>query len=160
MTQETEMTAPDLRDQMAMSAHFVRFFSPGTFVSEETVKPIDDWDADAAVQMAADVVERYGARPYAFVFETRGRAADDLDSKLVRTSPRHFIGCDVLTADDVRERFPAETILIGNMDRNDIKRVAVPREGWRGFYEVRDDDVILPATPILTHRTTKGEDHV
>lgn len=27
-----------------MEAHFVTFFSPGTFVAEDTTKPIDSWN--------------------------------------------------------------------------------------------------------------------
>jgi len=64
--------------------HFVTFYSPGTFVSEESSLPIDAWDVDKAKEMAHDVVERYGATPYGFRFTTRSRGDADLDSKIAR----------------------------------------------------------------------------
>ncbi len=46
---------------MAMQKHFVTFYSPGTFVSEETTNPIGSWDVAAAMKMAHGIVERYAA---------------------------------------------------------------------------------------------------
>lgn len=65
-------------------AHFVKFFSPGTFVAETTTEKIDAWSIATAVEMARTVKERYGARPYAFQFITRERGPDDLDSKVTK----------------------------------------------------------------------------
>jgi len=43
--------------------HFVDFFSPGTFVSEQSRRPIDKWDASIAVEMANGIKERHNAKP-------------------------------------------------------------------------------------------------
>lgn len=129
-----------------MHKHFVTFISPGTFVPETSEREIESWDVEAARAMAKDITERYGARPYAFQFTTRSRGPDDLDSKVSATSPTYFFGCDVYDLEQVREKFPNETILISNMEMNKdyIDRVAVPREGWRGFFSVKPTDVVLP----------------
>lgn len=128
-----------------MQKHFVTFISPGTFFAEQTTKDIDSWDIEAARTMAAEITERYGAKPYAFVFTTRSRGPDDLDSKVSATSPTYFFGCDVYTLEQVREKFPDEKILISNMECNAAytDRVAVPREGWKGFYSMKPTDVDL-----------------
>lgn len=49
-----------------MEKHFVKFYSAGIFVAEETVKEIDCWDMDKAIEMSKDIAERYGAKPYGF----------------------------------------------------------------------------------------------
>ena len=64
-----------------VTAHFVTFYSPGSFVAEETTKPIASWDIEAAKKMARTVSERYASKPYGFQFTTRSRGPKDLDSK-------------------------------------------------------------------------------
>lgn len=71
---------------MRIEKNFVTFFSPGTFVHEETTKEIDNWNVDEARDMARGIVERHGATPFAFQFSTRRREEDDLDSKVVSHS--------------------------------------------------------------------------
>ena len=67
-----------------MKAHFVTFYSPGTFVAEQSTKPIASWDVNAAMGMARSVKERYAAMPYGFEFTTRERKDDELDSKITK----------------------------------------------------------------------------
>jgi hypothetical protein len=45
--------------RMKMEKHFVTFLSPGTFMAEDSTKPISSWDIKKAQQMAAKVKERY-----------------------------------------------------------------------------------------------------
>lgn len=75
-----------------MEKHFVTFYSPGIFVSEETTKPVDAWGVDTAVEMAHAIEERYGARPYGFRFSTRARNDDELGSRVVRRSGLYWLG--------------------------------------------------------------------
>src|SRR5712664_3128863 len=106
--------------------HFVRFFSPGTFVAETSDKPVNSWDVDAAVSMACDISERYGARPYGFKFVTRGREDDDLDSKETATSPIYFLGGKIETLAEVEARNdPSERILLSNMRNNGYDRIVI-----------------------------------
>jgi len=80
-----------------MKRHFVQFFSPGTFMAEQTDLSIDTWDVNQAMKMAHGIKERYDATPFGFKFITRERADDELDSKLVSKSGMYFLGGTILT---------------------------------------------------------------
>jgi len=92
---------------------YVVFFSPGTFVAEQTRKPIEGWDTRIAVQMAAEIVERYDATPYGFSFTTV-RTLDPIpdseggyfrvEEKVVKESGTYYIDGEVLTESDIRRR--------------------------------------------------------
>lgn len=45
----------------AISKHFVRFFSPGTFMSETTDREIESWDVEEAIRLSRSVLERHAA---------------------------------------------------------------------------------------------------
>ena len=129
-----------------MKAHFVTFYSPGTFVAETTTKPIPSWDVDLAVAMSADILERHAARPYGFRFSIRERADDELDSKTVAQGPMHYIGGKVETIDDVRQRaLPSESILLGTMERNGWDRIWTSTQGWKWTQPLNADDVVIAA---------------
>jgi len=51
-----------------MKKHFVTFCSPGSFVSEETTKPIESWDTEKAIILSKEITERYNSKPYGFYF--------------------------------------------------------------------------------------------
>ncbi len=123
--------------------HFVTFYSPGTFLSEETTKPIDSWNVEAAKEMARDVVERCGATPYCFVFTTRRRESDKLDSREVARSSRYFLGGKVMTVSDVEREMPDERILLSNMRCNRIERVVVNDNSWRSVQPLGEGDTVI-----------------
>lgn len=127
-----------------MKKHFVTFFSPGTFVSETTQKPIDAWDVEAAKAMARQVKERYGATPYGFQFSTRGRGPDDLDSKTIKKSPMYYLGGKVETLAQVKKRATdKERILVSNMEGNRWKRIITNDNSWRITLPLEKGDVVL-----------------
>lgn len=129
-----------------MEAHFVTFRSPGTFVAEETAKPIPFWDIDLAVAMASDITERYNAKPYGFYFTTRARNDEELDSKVVKRSPMHYIGGKIETLAEVEARNdPSEEILRSNMRCNGYDRIWVTTEGWKWAQPLNADDVVIDA---------------
>ena len=131
---------------MEKTQHFVTFYSPGTFVAEQTSKPIAAWNVDDAVGMAALISERYGASPYGFRFTTRGRGPDDLDSKVIATSPMHYIGGKVETLEEVEARnAPDESILRSNMRGNGCKRIWTSTAGWKWTQPLSDEDVVIAA---------------
>jgi len=124
--------------------HFVTFYSPGTFVAETSQKPIDSWDVETAVIMAADIKERYGATPYGFRFSTRARSADDLDSKEVAKSAMYYLGGRIETLAQVKARNdPKDRILISNMECNGYDRIVVNDNSWRWTQPLHADDVVL-----------------
>jgi len=129
-----------------MEQHFVTFFSPGTFVAEDTTKPINSWSVDDAVAMAALITERHAAKPYAFQFTTRGREDHELDSKVIAKSPMHYIGGRVETLEEVEARnSPDERILRANMRGNGYKRIWRSTAGWSWTQPLNDEDVVIAA---------------
>lgn len=93
--------------------HLVTFMSPGTMYDEYTTKEISAWDPALAMGLAETVVERYGARPYAFQFSTQICAEPVPDGhggtlrvepKTTAESGRYYIKGTLLTYDDVVAR--------------------------------------------------------
>ena len=130
-----------------MKKHFVEFLSPGTFVSEVTQKDIDKWDVDVATEMVAKIKERHGATPYGFRFITRSRKANELDSKITKTSGVYYLGGNVLTLEDVKARKdPKDKTLIWNMEVNKIERVIENTNSWKVTMPLNKDDTVLEWT--------------
>lgn len=123
---------------MADLKHYVTFYSPGTLMSEQITMEIDSWDTRKAVGMAEQVIERHGARPYAFVFKT---FAGDKGCQSYSESAKHFLGGKLDTYDDVVARNdPGERILRSNMSNNGIWIVCVNTNSWKSTmpFEARD----------------------
>lgn len=131
-----------------MTADFVTFFSPGTFVHEDTTKKIASWDVEKACEMARGIKERRNATPFAFQFSTRGREDHELDSKVVKRSGMYYLGGKVETIDDVKKRNdPKEEILLSNMRCNGWKKIITNTNSWRVTQPLLDGDVVLDWKP-------------
>jgi len=130
-----------------MQKHFVTFMSPGTFVAEQTEKPIDSWDVKTAQEMAEKITERYGAKPYCFYFTTRERKNNELDSREIKRSPKYYLShCKVETLAEVKKRNdPKEKILLSNMECNGYKKIVTTTTGWKWTQPFNEDDIILTA---------------
>lgn len=136
--------------KIVMKKHYVTFFSPGTFFSEHTTKEIDKWDVKKAMKMADNIVERYSATPYGFRFTTRGRTADDFDSKELARSNMYYLGGRIETLEEVEARNdPKEEILRSNMRCNKWDKIIVNENSWRMVqpFEEEKGDVLLEYTP-------------
>lgn len=130
-----------------MKAHFVHFMSPGTFVTEQTRKPIESWDVDEAVKMAREIKERHNARPYGFQFSTRERKEDDFGSKEVARSGVYFLGGKIETLAEVEARnLPHERILRSNMRNNGWDKIVINTNSWEWTQPLGENDVVLPVT--------------
>lgn len=131
-----------------MEKHFVIFYSPGTFVSEQSERPIDSWAPAAAVRMADEIRERHGATPYGFVFTTRSRGPNDLDSKESARSGVYYLGGKIETRAEVEARnAPDEQIMRDNMRINKIERVIINTNSWKVTMPFKECDVLLDYTP-------------
>jgi hypothetical protein len=131
-----------------ITAHFVTFLSPGTFVHEESTHPIKSWDIAKASEMAHDIVERHGATPFCFYFTTRGRTDRQLDSKEIKRSGRYFLGGKIETLAEVKKRNdPDERILRANMEGNGYKRIIVNTNSWKITQPFESDDTYLEWKP-------------
>lgn len=127
-----------------MDAHFVIFYSPGTFVAETTEKPIDSWDIDKAKEMAKVITERHGATPYGFSFTTRSRGDEDLDSHVSARSPMYYLGGKIETVDEVRARATdKDRILLANMEGNGYDRIITNNNSWQWSQPLDKDHVVL-----------------
>lgn len=136
-----------------MKKHFVTFYSPGTFVAEESTKPIDAWDVDKAVKMARKVSERYNAKPYGFRFSTRERGKDDLDSKVTKRSGLYWLGGKVETLAQVKARATEkDRILVSNMECNKYERIVTNDNSWRWTMPLEKGDVVLDVVPVMDER--------
>jgi len=127
-----------------MKQDYVIFFSPGTFVAEQSAKPIDSWDIDKAIEMSKGIKERYGALPYGFCFTTRERKDDELDSQEVKRSGMYYLGGEVLTLQNVINRNdPKDKILISNMRCNGYEKIIVNTNSWQWTQPLDKNDIIL-----------------
>jgi len=130
-----------------MKQHFVTFLSPGTFMAEDSTKPIDSWDIEQAKKMAESITERYNAIPYCFYFTTRERGEKDLDSHETKRSGNYYLPhCKVETLAEVKKRNdPKERILLSNMEGNGYKKVVTTTKGWKWTQPFEEKDVLLEA---------------
>ncbi len=148
---------------MPTRKHFVTFLSPGTFMSEQTTKPIDAWDSVQAVVMSEKIVERHGAKPYGFYFTTclvTGPVPDgeggtlNVESKEVERSGMHHLGGKVESYDEVD---PKEEVLRRNMDWNDYAYVCTTTNSYRHTAIFDEKDVVVDATGQVTERGNSPE---
>jgi hypothetical protein len=127
-----------------MKKNFVTFYSPGTFLSEQTTKEIDSWDIHTAVEMAKDIKERYDAVPYGFEFIEKSREENDLDSHTSKTSNFYFLGGEIFTLEQIKEKNdPDDRILISNMENNNYKKVIVNTNSWKAVLPFKEDSIVL-----------------
>lgn len=147
--------------------HQVTFYSPGTFVSESSTYDIESWDTVKAVELSEKVVERYGAKPYGFVFETLltfpNIKSDDGDSfkvqpKVKETSGIHFLGGKLETYDDVVKRNDSkESILRDNMRYNDSWIVCINTNSYRSTIPFGEKDCVVDAQGKIVERGNSPE---
>lgn len=136
-----------------MRKHQVTFYSPGTLFSESSTRPIEKWDTAKAVEMSKEVSERYGAKPYGFIFETVLTAKDISDgeggtlrveAKVVKRSGIHFLGGNLETYDDVVKRNKdEESILRSNMEGNGMWVICVNTNSYRSTLPFNTEDKII-----------------
>jgi hypothetical protein len=127
-----------------MKKHFVIFMSPGTFVAEQTEKPIASWNVKKAVEMSKKIIERYNAKPYGFYFTTRERKDNELDSKVVKSSGMYYLGGKIITLEELKARkSPNDSTLISNMECNDWDKVVETNNSWRWIQPLRKGDKIV-----------------
>lgn len=140
-----------------MRKHYVTFLSPGTFVSEETRRPVASHSVSEAVGAAHSVTERHGAKPYAFYFTTV-LAADpvpDGEGGLLRVEERevfrsgvHYLGGKLLTLDDLEARGdPSLRILVSNMKANNWPIVVENNNSFVVVRPFEEGDLIVNAHP-------------
>jgi len=127
-----------------MKQDFVTFYSPGTFVAEQTTREVANWNVTKAVEMMPDIEERYGARPYGFQFHTKKRGWRDLEPKEIKRSGMYYVNCKVETLVEIEGRAdPKESTLLSNMKCNGWDKVVSPREGWAWTQPLREGDTVL-----------------
>lgn len=135
-------------DTATVIAHFVTFFSPGTFVAETSTRPIEEWNTELACEMAHEITERYNATPYGFRFHTRERGPNDLDSEQTQQSAIYYLGGKIETLAEIEARDdPSEKVLLSNMKTNGYDRVLVNTNSWKWTAPLEPGDIVLDWTP-------------
>lgn len=132
-----------------MKKHYVRFLSPGTFVSELSDVEIESWNVEKACEMARDVKARYSATPYGFTFFTRERSESEFEPKITAKSEgTYFLGGvirkaeEILAGDD-----PKEETLRWNVKYNDFAGVITNTNSWKITLPFEKNDVLLDWKP-------------
>lgn len=106
----------------------VTFYSPGTFVPEENVVETTLTDPYQIAELARDIVQRYGARPFCFKIEGEKRM--------------HWLGGTIKTIDDIPDT-KENYILRWNMINNNITRVIENNNSYKHTSPFGEDDVLL-----------------
>lgn len=123
-----------------MKKDFVTFYWPGAIVAETSESPIDSWNVEEAINMA----RKNKTLPYGFIFTTRERNENDLDSHESKKSGIYYLGGDVLTLKDVKSRNnPDDKILISNMECNHWDKIVVNTNSWTWTQPLKKDDIVL-----------------
>jgi hypothetical protein len=147
---------------MKKTDYYILFLSPGTFVSETNREkvPRADHNVEHALELAKGIVQRYGAKPYAFRFETKRCEETMSNGKVCRSEPEvtssglHYIDGEVLTLDDIADT-EQNAILRSNMRCNDYPAVVRTCNGYMHHAPLGRDDVVLHGDDIVA----KGEDY-
>ena len=127
-----------------MKKHFVTFYSPGTFVSEQSTQEIDSWDVEEATKRAENITERHNAIPFGFRFTTNERGDEDLDSKVTDSSGMYYINCKVQTLPILILRNDVDDkTLISNMQSNGWDKVVTTIKGWKATFPLEEGDTVL-----------------
>jgi hypothetical protein len=155
---------------MGMRTHRVTFLSPGTLFSEQSDREIAGWDTHAAAQMAGEITERYGAKPYGFYFTEYVTAPPVPDGeggtlevrpREVQRSAMFYLGGEVLTWEQVQEREAAEPgkwdICLRNMRGNDEPLVIENRNSWRFTGAFDAEDAVVDAAGEVVKRGSEPE---
>jgi len=144
-----------MKKEITITKHYVTFCSPGTMCAEESVKEIDEYNVEEAVQMSRDIKERHGALPYGFYFSTRGRAEEDLDSHEITRTGVYYLGGEVMTLERIRVRNRKdERILRSNMETNGWDEVVINRNSYKWTQPLHEKDTVLDMTHYPEMQTT------
>ena len=131
-----------------ITQEYVEFMSPGTFVAETDLHKVDSRDVGKAIELARDIKQRYGARPYGFRFLTRGRQENELDAKEIDRGNMYYLGGIVRTIEQVRAaNDPSERILLSNMERNGWARIVENTNSRKWRRPLCEGDVVLEFAP-------------
>lgn len=140
--------------------HFVDFFSPGTFVSEQSRREVKALDTREAVEIANGIQERHAAKPYGFQFVTcivSDAIPDGEGGKLevapkeVERSGTHYLGGKLLMYDEMPETKDTH-ILRSNMRGNNMPICIENCNSWRFTGEFKEKDCIVDADGSVTRR--------
>lgn len=147
--------------------HYVVFLSPGTFVSESTEKEVTKWHPPLAVGKAERIVERYGAKPYAFYFVTYlvhppiddgAGGTLEVQRKEIARSGLYHLGGNVLSYTDVASRNdPKDSIMLSNMRGNDSPYVIENTNSYKHCSTFGESDVVVDARGHITERGDSPE---
>jgi hypothetical protein len=128
---------------MTNQIHYVTFLSPGTFCSETTVREVESWDVNAAVDMSRTIIERHGAKPFGFIFTTE-EFDSNCNRREVKRSGCHYLGGRLLSLSQIEARNDHnDSILISNMKSNGYDTVIENTNSLKSVLPFRDGDILI-----------------
>lgn len=134
--------------------HYAHFLSPGTLFDEETSQEIAEWDTRKAVQMAGEITERYGAKPFGFRFTTVTIVSDVPDgrggfmpptTREDKQSPMHFIAGRLKNLAEVEAEYGANSTIAWNMRVNKWPVVVETQTPWKHTSVFANGSILLDA---------------
>lgn len=126
-----------------MTTHKAKYFIPGLLFSEETTRILearDPTEAAAKAPRSAFAFELYDVEEPDFDYD---RERFDVVPKRQNVSGRYYLGGEVLTVAELKERFgddPAHRILIANIEGSYPAAIRCRTGNWQPF---EDGDTLL-----------------
>ena len=125
--------------ESAVQQHFMTLYYPGSFFAETSSVPVDNWDLTSALRKIRQDHNKGGWRPWAFSFTTRGRSAEELDSKVTETSGTYFLGGEIFSFEQIEAMGKGWETLLSNMKNNKYDHVIRTSAGSYQPFNVGED---------------------
>lgn len=145
----------------AQEKHFVTFHSPGTFFDECSSRDVSAWNTMEATEIARSIVERHGAKPFAFSFGTR-LVADPIDDgrggvlqvqpREIQASGLYYLGGEIKDYDEIAASEPDSKIMLSNMRCNDLPIVIVNTNSFKTVRPFREQDQVVDTNGVVVRR--------
>jgi hypothetical protein len=128
----------------AQKQTFVEFFTGGAFMSESSVKPVEDREVESLS------IPRWAYGFQYFDVVTATVMVDGTEVKLkserINVSPMHYVGGEVMTLKKIATTVPNSDILVANLKSHRVTRGIRTRLGnWQPF-EKGDINIPVPAS--------------
>ena len=140
----------------AVTKHYIEYRCPGTMFDEVSKVFVDltyltiEW----AVERSEGIVQRHGAKPYAFILATSTHEEIQQNGELLKSVPEitatglHYLDGEVLTLADIPDD-DENHILRSKMSNNDWPAVVRTRNSYQHIGRLNTTDIVLKGTEVI-----------